>query len=93
MWKEEGAPLSLALSPTRGERGRSPEAEEFWREVERVRPVVRSGEQLSFYVPEQLGHDDFVTMLALLAWTVKDVRLYVPFRFMVPPAVPKYAPY
>ncbi len=63
MWQEEG---------TAGER--SPEAAEFWREVELARPVFRTGEQLGFFVPEQQGHDDFVTMLALLAWAAREVR-------------------
>jgi hypothetical protein len=70
----------------------SPEATEFWREVERARPIIRSGEQLSFYVPEHLGHDDFVTMLALLAWAVRDVRT-APYRVVLPPPEPMYAPY
>jgi hypothetical protein len=63
-----------------------------WREVERARPIIRSGEQLSFYVPDHLGHDDFVTMLALLAWAVRDVRT-APYRVVLPPPEPVYAPY
>ncbi|HEV2121396.1 MAG TPA: hypothetical protein VGW38_01305 [Chloroflexota bacterium] len=70
----------------------SPEAVEFWREIERARPIIRSGEQLSFYVPDHQGHDDFVAMLALLAWTVRDVQPPT-YRVMLPPAVPRYAPY
>ena len=47
-------------------------AAEFWKEVERVKPRLRSGDQLGFYVPEGQGHDDFVTMLALLSWATRD---------------------
>ena len=49
----------------------SPEAAEFWRECKLARPLHRSGGLLSFYVPDHLGHDDFVSSLALLAWGVQ----------------------
>jgi len=64
MWSEDGASGAAAPSAV---------AAEFWREVERVRPVLRAGGQLGFYVPESQGHDDFVTMLALLSWAARDV--------------------
>ncbi|MBI3969765.1 MAG: hypothetical protein HY332_00630 [Chloroflexi bacterium] len=63
---------------------RSPEADEFWNEVERVKPRLRTGDQLGFYVPEAQGHDDFVMMLALLAWAARDVRP-APARAIVRP--------
>ena len=52
----------------------SAEAAEFWKEAELARSVVRSGGQLGFAVPEAQGHDDFVTMLALVAWAAREVR-------------------
>jgi hypothetical protein len=56
---------------------RDPEPEdgcllEFWREAERCRYAVRRGQQLSFWVPESQGHDDFVTSAALCAWAARD---------------------
>ena len=64
MWAEAGG-------------GRSREAEAFWREVSRVRPVVRPGNQLGFEAPPGQGHDDHATMLALVAWAGRGV---VPVR-------------
>ena len=52
---------------------RSPEAEAFWTEVSRARPVVRSGGQLGFAAPSGGGHDDHVAMLALVAWAARGV--------------------
>jgi hypothetical protein len=52
----------------------SAEAAEFWKEVELVRPVLRSGGLLGFAVPAHQGHDDFVSMLALLSWAAREVR-------------------
>lgn len=49
----------------------SAEAEEFWKEVRLARPAHRSGGLLSFYVPQHMGHDDFLSSLALAAWTVQ----------------------
>ena len=49
----------------------SPEATEFWRECRLARPLHRSSGLLSFHVPDHLGHDDFLSALALLAWTVQ----------------------
>ncbi|MGH2369058.1 MAG: hypothetical protein ACRDI2_12735, partial [Chloroflexota bacterium] len=51
----------------------SPESGEFWREMELARPSPRAGGQLGFYVPEGQGHDDFLVMLALLAWATRSV--------------------
>ena len=39
-----------------------------------MRPVVRSGGHLGFAVPAAQGHDDFVSMLALLSWATAEVR-------------------
>ena len=49
----------------------SAESDEFWREVRLARPAHRSGGLLSFYVPAHMGHHDFVSSLALAAWTVQ----------------------
>lgn len=67
---------------------RSPESAELWTEVERVRPILRAGEQLGFAVPEHQGHDDFVTMLALLAWAARDVAPAAAQVMLRPP--PRY---
>ena len=63
MWGEEGE-----------EESRSPEAAEIWKEVALARPVMGSGGLLGFHVPPHQGHDDFVTMLALLSWAAREVR-------------------
>ena len=60
MWAEEGGT-------------RSPEAESFWTEVSRARPVIRPGGQLGFAAPPGGGHDDHVAMLALVAWASRGV--------------------
>jgi hypothetical protein len=59
MWSESGG-------------SRSPEAEAFWTEVSRSRPVVRPGGQLGFTAPPG-GHDDYVAMLGLVAWAARGV--------------------
>jgi hypothetical protein len=77
----------------------SPEANEFWREVDRARPIHRTtgsgsfgANKLSFYVPEQYGHDDFLTALALLsraACSPITTTPYVPpLSFATPPPPP-----
>ena len=63
----------------------SAEAAEFWKEAELARSVVRSGGQLGFAVPEAQGHDDFVSMLALLAWAARDVRPAPARAILAPP--------
>jgi hypothetical protein len=45
----------------------SPESRELWQEVACTRYELRAHQQIAWYVPEEQGHDDFVTMLALLA--------------------------
>ncbi len=82
MWSEDHlSPAAVAG----GERAvPSAEAAEFWREVERVRPVLRAGGQLGFYVPESQGHDDFVTMLALLSWATRDIVPVPAFTLLRP---------
>ncbi|MDR7613175.1 MAG: hypothetical protein QN210_12280 [Armatimonadota bacterium] len=45
----------------------SPESRALWAEVARCRYELRAREQIAWYVPEDEGHDDFVTMLALVA--------------------------
>ncbi len=47
----------------------SPEHTELFAQVERCRYELRAHQQMSFFVPPEQGHDDFVTMLALLAWS------------------------
>ena len=74
----------------------SPEAAEFWREVERARPIHRSTgsgafapNKLSFYVPEHYGHDDFLIALALCsraACSQVRANTYRWESWMVPPA-------
>jgi len=74
----------------------SPEANEFWREVDRARPIHRStgsgafgANKLSFYVPEHYGHDDFLVALALVsraACSQPAVSEYIPpLSFVLPP--------
>lgn len=60
MWAETGG-------------AQSPEAEAFWTEVSRARPIVRPGGQLGFAAPPGTGHDDHVTMLALVAWAARGI--------------------
>jgi hypothetical protein len=62
----------VLLPATQGFAALSLEAGEFWRVVERARPIHRTSgsghfgpNKLSFYVPEQYGHDDFLIALAL----------------------------
>ena len=45
----------------------SPEAQEFWFEMERARSQYRPSQTMSFYVDPQAGHDDFLMSLALVA--------------------------
>jgi len=45
----------------------SPEARQLWQEVTACRYWLRAGEQLSWAVPDNEGHDDFVVSLALCA--------------------------
>mgnify|MGYP006175441165 CR=1 FL=1 len=47
-----------------------------------IKPLVnaegrahRSGGLLSFYVPQHMGHDDFLSSLALAAWTVQPEEM------------------
>ena len=47
----------------------SAEQAELWRQVGAVRMLPRASGQLTFFVPDHQGHDDFVTMLALLVRT------------------------
>ena len=44
----------------------SAEQAELWRQVAAARMLPRANGQLTFFVPDHQGHDDFVTMLALL---------------------------
>ena len=44
----------------------SAEQAELWRQVGAARMLPRASGQLTFFVPDHQGHDDFVTMLALL---------------------------
>ena len=44
----------------------SAEQAELWRQVGAARMLPRANGQLTFFVPDHQGHDDFVTMLALL---------------------------
>jgi hypothetical protein len=53
----------------------SPEAQEFWKELKLTRPLHRSGGLLTYYVPDHLGHDDFVSSLALTAWAVQPAEI------------------
>jgi len=57
----------------------SPESSEFWREVERARPLIRAGQKLSFYVPEHYGHDDFLVALALTSRAARAAATITPF--------------
>jgi hypothetical protein len=77
MWAEAG-----------GER--SPEAESFWTEVSRVRPVIRPGGQLGFAAPPGSGHDDHVAMLALVAWASRGVALPVTQSLMRATTMPRF---
>lgn len=45
----------------------SDEYRAFWAEAEAARYEMRANEQMTFYVPESEGHDDFLTSLALCA--------------------------
>jgi hypothetical protein len=63
MWTEGEAIPDEALSE---------EAREFWNELKLARPLHRSGGLLSYHVPDHLGHDDFLTSLALLGWAVRE---------------------
>jgi hypothetical protein len=75
MWSESSPHSPLPLGEGQGEGNTeahlSPEAAEFWRECRLARPLHRSSGLLSFYVPDHLGHDDFLSSLALLAWSVQ----------------------
>jgi hypothetical protein len=53
------------------EEAMSEEGREFWKELRLSRPVHRSGGLLSYHVPDHLGHDDFVSSLALTGWAVQ----------------------
>ncbi|MFH1032424.1 MAG: hypothetical protein V1767_07695 [Chloroflexota bacterium] len=44
----------------------SPEAQEFWFEVERARSQYRPSQTMNFYLDPSEGHDDFLMSLALL---------------------------
>jgi hypothetical protein len=48
-------------------------AAELWREAALCRYAIRRGQQLSFWVPESEGHDDFVVSAALCAWAAREV--------------------
>ena len=48
-----------------GDEGQSSPLAEWWHEAERCRYEVRANQQLSFFVPEEEGHDDFVISAAL----------------------------
>jgi|DewCreStandDraft_2_1066082.scaffolds.fasta_scaffold00078_92 hypothetical protein len=61
----------------------SPEHAELFAQVERCRYELRAHQQMSFFVPPDQGHDDFVTMLALLAWST---------TLAAPPAVSVFIP-
>jgi hypothetical protein len=84
--ESKGLTFTLMRGHGNPERGSTPpsEAAEFWKEVELVRPVMRSGGQLGFAVPAAQGHDDFVAMLALLAWAAREVRP-APAHVLLPP--------
>jgi hypothetical protein len=58
------------------EQSPSPEATEFWREVERARPIHRSEGKLGFYVPEHYGHDDFLVALALCSRAAQSATAF-----------------
>jgi hypothetical protein len=53
----------------------SPEGEEFWYEMEQAQQQVRSMKRLSFFVPEDEGHDDFLVSAALCAWATRYVPI------------------
>ncbi len=55
----------------------SAEARDCWAEVAAARYETRAGEQITFYVPIEEGHDDFVISLALCAHAASS---------MLPPA-------
>jgi len=44
----------------------SEEYGEFWRQMERAKSYYRPSQTMSFYVPPEEGHDDFLVSLALL---------------------------
>ena len=49
-----------------GRTDQSAEQAELWQQVGAARMLPRANGQLTFFVPDHQGHDDFVTMLALL---------------------------
>ncbi len=50
----------------------SEEIRAFWAEAEAARYELRAGEQMTFYVPDSEGHDDFLMSLALCARAAGD---------------------
>jgi hypothetical protein len=53
----------------------SPEAQEFWLEMEKAKSQYRPNQTMSFYVDPSLGHDDFLMSLAL---ALKAANNYTP---------------
>lgn len=58
MWHEETTPQSAEYA-------------EFWRQITRVKPIARAGNNLGFEAPRS-QHDDYVTSLALCAWAARQ---------------------
>lgn len=58
MWHEDTTPQSAEYA-------------EFWRQITRVKPITRAGNNLGFEAPRS-QHDDYVTSLALCAWAARQ---------------------
>ncbi len=50
----------------------SEEYRAFWAEAAAARYEMRANEQMTFYVPDAAGHDDFLMSLALCAHAATD---------------------
>lgn len=51
----------------------SPEAKEFWFEMEEADYEMHGMQKMRFFVPEEVGHDDFLSSLSLCAWAGRFV--------------------
>jgi phage FluMu gp28-like protein len=62
-------------------------AAEFWRQVENARTQASPRGTLNFFVPESLGHDDFLISAALCVWAARGLMV-TPSAAAVPHPLP-----
>jgi len=70
-------------------RAATDESAEFWRQITHARYAVRAHQQLTFYVPESEGHDDFLSSLALTVHAAATAKPPA-FSVIIPPRPDPY---